>query len=515
MPKDKRFYKPQVQSNQFTDTRYTTPVQTGVQKLTLSNQALPSFNKPVNPAAGTKPAFNKPVSSGQTLTGQPAGSGTQLQTGGNKLTTMPVQPSQNVQTTQLRNPSRPMGVNPPSQFPGGSGYRNPFFSGPFGGGYTPSFFGSGRTSNYSYDQYLNQLGFSANRPASRNTPNYSYDQYLNQLGLPPGFDNPGPGNTTNPPPTLPPGMPDVQPPGSQNGSPSRTPLSGYPDPFQGNYPTQPPGLPPAPGFDPNNPFFNGGPSSTNLPGVGAPGDWLGYDSTQRDALVQYYSNVLPFLQASQNAAQWNREFGENAARWRAQFGWQQQQDVFNMGLTERQQQMAELQQKYAQENWLKQFSHTQLMDLAQQKLAEGRFGLESELGRANQALQERIQTGKLQIDQERQRLAEQVQLGQLGIQEANQRLQELLGKNKMEIDKARQKLEETLGFRRLSLQERQQLAQEQQFGQTFGLQQQESQFNRQYRQQQLELERQRLELERERNRYSAFGRGLTPNFNYV
>ena len=489
MPKDKRFYKSQVQPNRFTDTRYTTPVQTDAQKLTLPNQTRPSFNKSVNPATNTKPAFNKPVSSGQTLTGQPVGPGTQLQTGGNKLTTMPVQPPQNAQTTQLRNPSRPMGVNPPSQFPGGPGYGNPFFSSPFGGGYTPSFFGP------------------------RNVPSYS--PYANRPGLPPGFGGPGPGNVVSPPPNLLPGMPNLQPPGPPNQPPSGNPLPGYPDPFQGNYPTQPPGLPPAPGFDPNNPFFNGGPSSTNLPGVGAPGDWLGYDPAHRDALVQYYSNVLPFLQASQNAAQWNREFGENAARWRAQFGWQQQQDVFNMGLTERQQQMAELQQKYAQENWLKQFSHTQLMDLAQQKLAEGRFGLESELGRANQALQERIQTGKLQIDQERQRLAEQVQLGQLGIQEANQRLQELLGKNKMEIDQARQKLEETLGFRRLSLQERQQLAQEQQFGQTFGLQQQESQFNRQYRQQQLELDRQRLELERERNRYSAFGRGLTPNFNYV
>jgi hypothetical protein len=106
----------------------------------------------------------------------------------------------------------------------------------------------------------------------------------------------------------------------------------------------------------------------------SPPAWLqgqtqeGWGSDAMSKAMQNYQQVLPYVQAQQNAMQYGMDFNENQRRWNDQFGWTQQNDQFNQNLASKQQTMAEWVAQQQQGNWGKQ------------------FGLDQELGRGNLAL---------------------------------------------------------------------------------------------------------------------------------
>lgn len=92
-------------------------------------------------------------------------------------------------------------------------------------------------------------------------------------------------------------------------------------------------------------------------------DQAGWADPQLGQALANYQNLLPYVQAQQNAMQYGMDFNENQRRWDEQFGWTQTTDQFNMGLAGQQQQLADWVAKMQQQNWGQQ------------------FGLDSELGR--------------------------------------------------------------------------------------------------------------------------------------
>lgn len=115
---------------------------------------------------------------------------------------------------------------------------------------------------------------------------------------------------------------------------------------------------------------------------------------------------LPYAQFGQNNYQYAKDFNEAQRRWNAENDWRRQQDQFGMGLSMRQQDMAEWQANEAARQWASQFGWQQTQDNRTWDLSNRQFGLEQELGRGN------LGVSQQRADTEAQNVKNQFTLGQ-------------------------------------------------------------------------------------------------------
>ena len=219
----------------------------------------------------------------------------------------------------------------------------------------------------------------------------------------------------------------------------------------------------------------------NRPGSDAEWDWYRQNS-------QEISNWLPLAQFEQNRYQYGQDFNEAQRRYNQEFGWQQQQDQFNMGLSGRQQQMAEWQAGEAARQWNQQFGYTQQQDAREFQLANDQLSVE-------RAYREGL------ISNEQRNLA---------LQELTQQQDYALGNRQADIEAAYRQGMITNEQRSLSLQ-----ALKQQQDNALG--QGQLQFSRdelaalqQWRGTEAGLRQQELDNNMLAARYSAFGRSQAP-----
>lgn len=191
----------------------------------------------------------------------------------------------------------------------------------------------------------------------------------------------------------------------------------------------------------------------------------------RDQYTAYMQATMPWLQFQQNNQQYAQDFNEAARRWDTQTQWQQSMDQYNMGLTGRQQDMAEWQQQEAARQWAAQFGHQQQNDAFSQDLANRQFGLE-----------DRRLTGEQWYQGEQVRLAGQAQAIEQAYNEGR------LSNEQRSIALAELAQEQDNAFRNLQLAEQMGWAREQQANE-LGFSREELAALQQYRQQQDALAR--------------------------
>lgn len=95
-------------------------------------------------------------------------------------------------------------------------------------------------------------------------------------------------------------------------------------------------------------------------------------------LPNYINTMLPVAQFAQNQYQYAQDAAMAQQRWQQEFGHTQNRDQYQMGLSTRQQQMAEWQAQQAAGQWDRQFAHTQAMDQAGLGLQQQGLGLQQQ-----------------------------------------------------------------------------------------------------------------------------------------
>jgi len=143
----------------------------------------------------------------------------------------------------------------------------------------------------------------------------------------------------------------------------------------------------------------------------------------REQGLQYMQANLPYNQFLQNQQQYNADFGEGQRRWDQQFQYQQGLDQYNMGLTQRQQQMAEWQANQAANQWSADFNRQTANDAWNQQFTQQQLGLQ----RQAQDVDEMYKRGQIDLGQRNAALSElqnQQQYGMAQQQFAQQKLEQ-------------------------------------------------------------------------------------------
>jgi hypothetical protein len=218
-----------------------------------------------------------------------------------------------------------------------------------------------------------------------------------------------------------------------------------------------------------------------------PSKWT---TTNANQWAQYMSTMLPYQQYVQNTYQYGNDFNEAQRRWNQQQNWTQQTDQYNMGLTGRQQQMAEWQAQEAARQWQNQFDYQRGNDAFSQDLANRQFGLSQQtqdqsyqIAAQQNAINQAYNQGRLTNDQRQLALAELTQQQQNAYQYAN--------------------LAATQGWNR------EELAATQQY------RAQQDQLARAQMAQQAQLQAQQLEAARQNAILQATGRNQAPNAKWM
>ena len=254
--------------------------------------------------------------------------------------------------------------------------------------------------------------------------------------------------------------------------------------------------------------------------------WNGLNNNggQQAHIMNYMSMMQPWAQMQQNANQWGAEFDEQNRRFDNQFGWQQYQDQYNMGLSGRQQGLAEEQARLAAAQWAAQFGYQQQVDqfgqglaTRQQNLSElqnqQQYGLSQDqlrlqelqnqqqygLSQRGMSLQEQQRRDQMQQFQQQYGLQQWQAQQEMGLAGRGMSLQELqnsqqyglsqqdMALRQLQNQQAAQQFQQNFGLqqRGMSLQEAEAARQGQQFQQTFGLNSRQQGLDEAYRQAQL------------------------------
>ena len=173
----------------------------------------------------------------------------------------------------------------------------------------------------------------------------------------------------------------------------------------------------------------GAPARTSNPWVAPTGvnvDPSKWTTTNANQWANYMQTMLPYQQYQQNTYQYGNDFNEAQRRWNQQQGWTQATDQFNMGLSGRQQTMAEWQAQEAARQWQNQFDYTRQNDAFSQDLANRQFGLSQQtqdqsyqIAAQQNAINQAYNQGRLTNDQRQLALAELTQQQQNAYQYAN------------------------------------------------------------------------------------------------
>lgn len=149
---------------------------------------------------------------------------------------------------------------------------------------------------------------------------------------------------------------------------------------------------------------------------------VGNFNDKNSATARYWENALPMAQFMQNANQWGQEFAQGNQRYWDESGWGKQRDSFNMGMSNRQQQMAEWMANEQARQWGANFGQEQLRDEREWEMSGKQFGLqqqrantERELGLESNRIENMYKSGQLTNQQRELALAELKQKSESGL----------------------------------------------------------------------------------------------------
>lgn len=183
---------------------------------------------------------------------------------------------------------------------------------------------------------------------------------------------------------------------------------------------------------------------------------------EREAALQAVQANVPIWQLGQNSYQYAQDFNEAQRRWNEQFNYQQGLDQFNMGLSSRQQQMAEWQAQQANNQWAADFARQTGNDAWQQQFSQQQFGLQdyqtrTQLQQQQQMndWQQRYQQGQLDTGNRELDIRNQYQQGQL--QQGNRQLdiQQELNRGNIAQGNRQLDIQQQLGLGNLDIQRQQ------------------------------------------------------------
>lgn len=175
------------------------------------------------------------------------------------------------------------------------------------------------------------------------------------------------------------------------------------------------------------------------------------DKNSRDWMM----NMQPWAQMQINSGQWGQQFDEGNQRYWDESAWGKQRDTFGMGLSARQQQMAEWQAQQAANQWGAQFGREGLRDDREWDLGNRQFGLQQQLGLGELG----VKQGQLDVNREANSIDQMWKAGQLSNQQRELALAELAQSQKYGIESGRLSLD-TMTQKELTDYRNRQLAQE-------------------------------------------------------
>ena len=217
---------------------------------------------------------------------------------------------------------------------------------------------------------------------------------------------------------------------------------------------------------------------------------VGNFNDKNSPTARYWENALPMAQFMQNANQWGQEFAQGNQRYWDESGWGKQRDTFNMGMANRQQQMAEWMANEQANQWGANFGQEQLRDEREWQMAGQQFGQQ-------------------QLRDERDwQMAGQ----QFGLQQQRANTERELGLEANRIENMYKSGQLSNQQRELALAE---LKQKSEFGLAFRTQDELTAYRNAQMAQEAGLTRERIEADRQNAAMAAFGRSQAPTARWT